>query len=171
MTSQTPRVAPHQQPLRSAIALGVVTAVGLLMALVGMAALFLDERDVESLIAAQDLTALLIVVAIVAVVLLVLNIGATVATLVLSIVVMVKGEGKLRLGAALLLATALFGYVISFSFSGSGSMLPDTAEQAVDLLSVLELVGSIARLVATAVGLVILTRGIGEVRQARRRAL
>ena len=81
------------------------------------------------------------------------------------------GPAAHALGAALLQATALFGYVISFSFSGSGSMLPETAEQAVDLLSVLELVGSIARLVATAVGLVILMRGIGEVRQARRRAL
>lgn len=160
-------VHPHDQPVRPAIALLVVSA---LLLVVWVASELLPRMFVDDLVEvgpSDEFTGMLRVITLVLVSLVVLMLGLGLASLILAVVVAVKGGGKLRLGAALMIAAVLFSLVVSFTVTGDTSQLPDAAVAASNAFSILESIVNAARAVAMVVGAVLLVFGIREVRQQR----
>ena len=167
METTKSRVHPADQPVRPAIAL-VITTVLMVLALAGahLVALLATEDAAESMMTEQ-MAPRLMVTALIAVVLVLAMLGLGLASFILAIVVVVKGDGKLRLGAGLMIAASLFGLVISFTVSGDTSQLPDAAVAVSNAFSVLEVIVEVIRVVAMIAGIVILLLGIREVRRER----
>lgn len=89
------------------------------------------------------------------------------AALVLSILVVVRGRGALRLGAALLLASALGGMVLSLEVTGDPAMLPAPMVAAARVMEALETALAVIRFALDAAGLILLVRGIRALRGRR----
>lgn len=160
-------VHPADQPLTPAIVL-VITSVLLVLALVGTYLLaMLATEDAAETMATGQLPPQLIVTAVITLVLVVAILGLGLASFVLAIVVMVKGGGKLRLGAALMIAASLAGLVVSFTVSGDTTQMPDAAVAVANAFSVLEVIVDVIRAVVMIAGVVILILGIREVRRER----
>jgi amino acid transporter len=171
MTSTTRRVPPFAQPLRPAIALGVVSLLLVVMTVVGVAAALLAVGYLGQASMDEGFATVVVVLTLVAVAFTLVMVGLGIAALVLSILVIVKGDGKLRLGAILLLAATVLGTAVSFSTSGDPSQLSDAADALASLASLLGLLVDVAQIVAMIVGLVLLGLGIREVRRARARVV
>ncbi|MGO1225396.1 hypothetical protein ACT3SQ_00295 [Brachybacterium sp. AOP42-C2-15] len=160
-------VHPVDQPLKPATAL-VITSVLMVLALAGTYLLtMLPTDDAAEKMMTGEIAPQLIVTAVIALVLVVGMLGLGLASFVLAIVVVVKGGGKLRLGAGLMIAASLFGLFISFSVSGDTSQLPDAAVAVSNVFSVLEVIVEVIRGVVMIAGVVILILGIREVRRER----
>lgn len=159
--------SPYDLPVRPAVALVVVTLAAVLFSVVSaLGALFaLGSLEVDP--TGEGMIAAYLVLTLVIVAVALLTIGLSLAAFVLAIVVVVKGEGRLRVGAALVLAASVLGLVVSFSVSGDPSGLPDGVGAFATVLSVLDSVVQIARLVMMVAGVVVLILGIRETRQAR----
>ncbi|MDN5899650.1 MAG: hypothetical protein L0H74_06230 [Brachybacterium sp.] len=172
MTSTMKQVPPEKQPLKPAIALVIISLATVLMSVVGVALVYgfaatgalEDLAQDQDLLDGQGLVLRIVLIALVSVGLIAITGAMKLAWVGLGIIVVVRGEGKLRIGASLLLATALFG--LFFSFSVDGSMLSGTFE---DILSVLVMLAEVARWCVMIAGLVILGLGIRGVRRARAR--
>ncbi|ATG50701.1 hypothetical protein CFK38_03575 [Brachybacterium vulturis] len=156
--------------MRPAIALAIISLLTVLMAVVGVAlvtvlaatGLFEDAEWGQDLLGGQGFAVRLIAVMLLSLAVIAVTVGTKLAAAILGIIVVIKGDGKLRIGASLLLAVALMG--LFFSFSMDGSMLSGTFE------SVLSVLATLAQLVQWGVslaGIVILGLGIREVRRAR----
>lgn len=160
-------VHPADQPLRPAVAL-VITSLLMVLALAGTYLLgMLATETAAGSMMAGEIPPQLIVTAVIALGLVLAMIGLGLASFVLAIVVAVKGEGKLRLGAALMVAASLLGLVVSFSVSGDVSQMPDAAVAVSNVFSLLEVIVEVIRAVVMVVGLVILVLGIRQVRRGR----
>lgn len=172
MTSTLRRVPPEKQPLKPAIALAIISLLTVLMSVVGVALVYgfaatgvLDDlAQDQDLLDGQGLVLRIVVIALLSVGFIAITAAMKLASVVLGILVVVRGEGKLRIGASLLLATALFG--LFFSFSVDGSLLSGSFE---DLLSVLATLAEVARWCVMVAGIVILALGVREVRRERAR--
>ena len=163
------RVAPERQPLRPAIALAILSLLTVLLELAGVVLVFVVARTgfLEDLARDMDLDGpgfaariIVLILGILGVV--VIDLGLKLAAVVLGILVVIRGDGKLRIGASLLLAVALFG--LFFSLTIEGSMLSGGVET---VFAVLQWTIEILRWAVTITGLVLLGLGIGEVRRAR----
>lgn len=173
MTSTIRRVHPEQQPLRPAVALalisllmGVMTLVGVALVYVLAATGFFENIEWEQdLVSGRDFATRIAVFTILGLALFAISAGMELASVILGILVVVKGDGKLRIGASLLLATALFG--LFFSFSVDPSTFSDASGTLSTVVSVAQTVAEVARMGVTIAGLVILMLGIREVRRAR----
>src|SRR5699024_1870377 len=163
------RVAPERQPLRPAVALATLSLLTVLLELAGVVLVFVASRTgfLEDVVRDMDLEGpgfvariIVLIVGILGVV--VIDLGLKLAAVVLGILVLIRGDGKLRIGAGLLLAIALFG--LFFSLTIEGSMLSGGVETA---FAVLQWTVEILRWTLTIAGLVLLALGIREVRRAR----
>lgn len=160
-------VHPVAQPLKPAIAL-VITSVLMVLALVGTYLLtMLAPGDAAETMMAGEIPPQLIVTVVIALLLVVAMLGLGLASFVLAVVVLVKGGGKLRLGAGLMVAASLFALVVSFTVSGDTSQLPEAAVAVSNAFSVLEAIIEVVRAVVMIAGIVILILGIREVRRER----
>lgn len=168
-TTARTRVPPEKQPLRPAIALALIALVTLLLELAGLAlTLVLAESGLfqgefwdldleEQEFAVRVLALVLGILAFV-----VVGLGLKVASLVLGILVVVRGDGKLRIGGSLLLAIALLGLFFSLSVE-----LPSLSGSIGTVLVVLQWAAEILRWALMIAGVVLLGLGIREVRRAR----
>ncbi|WP_394213921.1 hypothetical protein [Brachybacterium vulturis] len=160
----------QRQPLRPAIALAIISLLTVLMAVVGIALVtvlaeigfFEDAEWGRELLDGQDFVVRLIVVMLLSFAVIAVTLGLKLAAAILGIIVVIKGDGKLRIGASLLLAVALTG--LFFSFSVDGSMLSGTFDS---VLSVLATLAQLVQWGVSVAGIVILGLGIREVRRAR----
>ncbi len=160
-------VHPVDQPLKPATAL-VITSVLMVLALAGTYLLsLLAIEDAAGTMMTGEISAQLIVTAVIALVLVLAMLGLGLASFILAIVVTVKGGGKLRLGAALMLAATLAGLVVSFTVSGDISQLPDAAVAVSNAFSILAAIAEVVRALVMIAGVVILILGIREVRRER----
>lgn len=164
------RAAPERRPLRSALALALVTLGTVLMSVLGLvAAALLAGSGIDQGLsfdddgfAGQELAIWLVVVLLVAVGLLLVGIALELASIVLGILVVVRGDGKLRLGAILLLIATAGGLFFSLSVEGTiGS------ETVTEVLAIVTTVLEVLRWGVLVTGLVILALGIREARAAR----
>ncbi len=170
MTSTMRQVPAQRQPLRPAIALAIISLLTVLMAVVGIALVtvlaeigfFEDAEWGRELLDGQDFVVRLIVVMLLSFAVIAVTLGLKLAAAILGIIVVIKGDGKLRIGASLLLAVALTG--LFFSFSVDGSMLSGTFDS---VLSVLATLAQLVQWGVSVAGIVILGLGIREVRRAR----
>ena len=158
-------VHPADQPLKPAVAL-VSTSLLMVLALGGTYLLSLLAAEVaDDPLTAGQIAPQLLVTAVLALALVVAMLGL--ASFVLAVVVLAKGGGKLRLGAALMVAAALLGFVFSFSVSGNVSQMPDAAVAVSNVFSVLEVVLEVFRAIVMIAGIVLLVLGIRQVRRDR----
>ncbi|HEX7352589.1 hypothetical protein [Brachybacterium sp.] len=159
-------IPPHEQPLRPAIALLVVAVLLLVIqGVVRVLPLLLVDRLEASLPGGPLPPIGPMLVAGFAIVALVLGLGL--ATFLLAVIVAVKGDGKLRIGAALMLTVFVVEVVFSFSVSGDTSQVPDVAVAISRLFSLLETLIMVAKALALVVGAVFLALGIRTVRRRR----
>ena len=149
-------VHPADQPLKPAVAL-VSTSLLMVLALAGTYLL--------GMLTAGQIAPQLLVTVVLALALVVAMLGL--ASFVLAVVVLAKGGGKLRLGAALMVAAALLGFVFSFSVSGNVSQMPDAAVAVSNVFSVLEVVLEVFRAIVMIAGIVLLVLGIRQTRRER----
>lgn len=163
------RVAPERQPLRPAIALALLSLVTMMLEVAGIVLVYVAGTagffadlfpDPESL-TGEGFVVRIIVMILVILGYLVVSYGLKLASLILGILVVIRGDGKLRIGAALLLAVAVFGLFFSFSVDAPMSDGVETA------FTVLVWAAEILRWVLTIGGFVLLALGIREVRRAR----
>lgn len=163
------RVAPERQPLRPAIALAILSLVTMVLEVAGIVLVYVAGTagffegvmpDPESL-PGEGFVVRIIVMILVILVFVAIGYGLKLASLILGILVVVRGDGKLRIGAALLLAVAVFGLFFSFSVDAPMSGGVETA------FTVLVWAADILRWVLTIAGFVLLGLGIREVRRAR----
>lgn len=170
MRNTTRRVPPQSQPLRPAIALAIISLLTLVMSAAGLvlvyvlaASGFLEAgASGQELLDGQGVAVRIIVISLLALGLIAVALGLRLAVVILGIIVVVKGDGKLRIGASLLLAVALTG--MFFSFSMDGSMVSGAFESA---FSVLSWLAQLLQWGVSLAGIVILWLGIREVRRAR----
>jgi hypothetical protein len=158
---------PHDQPVRAAIALAVLSAISLLIAAGIYAAALLGGQGLQEQVLADGAGGAFAAVLLISLAVILISLGAGLAAFVLSIVVVVKGTGKLRLGAALMIAASLSDLVVSFSTSGDVSQLPEVVLAVSNAFSVLQAVVDVIGTLLALAGLVILVLGIREVRRER----
>ena len=163
------RVPPERQPLRPATALAILSLLTVLLEVAGAVLVVVAARTglLEDVVRDMDPEGpgsvawiVMLVLGVLGVV--VVGFGLRLASVVLGILVVIRGDGKLRIGASLLLAIALFG--MFFSLTIEGPALSGGIETA---FAVLQWTVEIFRWALTITGLVLLGLGIGEVRRAR----
>lgn len=160
-------VHPHDQPVRPAIALVVLAvAMGLMWAVAEVISRILVRNLLSSELAPGAEATFYVIFAITAVMGL-LMLGLGLAAFIVAVVVAVKGDGKLRLGAGLMIAASLFEMVIYFNVSGDSSQFSEAAIAVSNAFTIVELVVNVLRVLALIVGAVILILGIREVRRER----
>lgn len=170
MTSTMTRVPPERQPVRPAIALVIISLVTMLMGAVGIALVYAISATglFDGAAWAQDLgdgpglVGRIIVLSVVVLAFIGVFLGLKLASVVLGILVVVRGDGKLRIGASMLLAVTLLE--LFFSVSLEGSSITGTVA---DVLTVLGWAATLARWGVMVAGVVVLWLGIREVRSAR----
>lgn len=159
-------VPPYEQPLKPAIALLVVAVLLLVIqGVVWVLPLLFGDR-LEASLSGGPLPPIgpMLVVGF-AIVLLILGLGL--ATFILGVVVVVKGDGRLRIGAALVISAFVVEVVFSISVSGDPSQVPDVAIAISTLFSLLETLVTVAKALVMVVGAVFLALGIRAVRRQR----
>ena len=168
-TTARTRVPPERQPLRPATALAVLSLLTVLLEVAGAVLVVVAARTglLEDVVRDMDPEGpgsvawiVMLVLGVLGVV--VVGFGLRLASVVLGILVVIRGDGKLRIGASVLLAIALFG--MFFSLTIEGPALSGGIEAA---FAVLQWTVEIFRWALTITGLVLLGLGIGEVRRAR----
>lgn len=168
MTGPTAGHAQQLPPVRTATALAVITVLlalgqtlGLLARLVPWTGLGLrGDLDLDPDL---DNARVLVVVLAIAVLLLVMaGLALGIASLVLSIIVVVRGRGLLRRGAVLLLIPVALGMMFSIDVSGDLGGLPAWTGT---LLHVLDLLGDLVVLALTVTGLSFLVAGLRQLRR------
>lgn len=170
MRSTTRRVPPESQPLRPAIVLAIISLLTLVMSVAGLALVYVlaatgfleTAASGQELLDGQAVAAWIIVISLLALGLIAVALGLRLAVVILGIIVVVKGDGKLRIGASLLLAVALTG--MFFSFSMDGSMVSGALES---VFSVLAWLAQLLQWGVSLAGIVVVWLGIREVRRAR----
>ncbi|MGP5097849.1 hypothetical protein ACTXJ1_07450 [Brachybacterium alimentarium] len=154
---------PFRQPVRPAIWAAALSALlgagGLIMQLVGLVSP--DAVVNVDVVPASIVLAFLAFLAIAGAL---LALGLGVATLVLAIVVTVRGRGPLRRGGIVLLVAWALSLSVSFSASGDVSGAAAAVSRAA---GVLETVVDLLQSVLLLVGAVVLLRGVAEVRRQR----
>ena len=165
----TAAVHPAAQPLKPAVALAIIAlltaALSLLGAVVGWvlsATGYLEDAAWARALFEGDVASTILLVSLLSLVLIGLALAVQLATMILALLVVIRGDGKLRTGAAMLLAMALFGMFFSLSVD-----LPASASAVTDVLAVLALAVQALRWCVTVAGAVVLCVGIREVRRAR----
>src|SRR5699024_7367961 len=121
MTSTTTGVPPQQQPLRPAIALAIISLVSALMSVLGVVAAWVLAATgimeggtwAPSPSDGGGFALAIVVLSLLSLLLLLVGIGIQLASFILSLIVVIRGDGKLRTGAAILLAMSLFGVFFS----------------------------------------------------------
>ncbi|MGP9536491.1 hypothetical protein ACT3SP_00670 [Brachybacterium sp. AOP43-C2-M15] len=162
-----PRIHPRAQPVRPAIALVVVSVVSaVLMALSYLAELLLGDGVVQQMLSG-DPTATVALLMVLALVFVALALGLGLAGFILSVVVAVKGDGKLRLGAVIMLIASAAGMVVSFTVSGDPAAFSDAAVAISNAFSLLDAVVEVLRVLGMLAGVVVLVLGIREVQRER----
>lgn len=169
MAPDTP-VRAADPPVKAAAALAVISVV---LAVVGLlselGALLLPESLFQPGDAGGSMAfgALVLALALIGL----LGMGAGLAQLVLSILVVVQGRGLLRRGAVVLLvAWALGGAAAlarSFTVEGDLASLPTAAVTAASVLTVAGVAIELLRAVLMLAGAMILWRGLAEIRRGR----
>lgn len=163
-------VHPNAQPLKPAVALAIITLLTALLTLLGAVGMWVlsatvaleDLAWVQALFDGSDIASTIIVISLIGLVLTGLALGVQLATLILAIIVVVRGDGKLRVGAAILLAMALMGMFFSLSVD-----LPTSTSALTDVLSAVAFALWALEWCVTVAGFVVLSLGIREVRRAR----
>lgn len=159
-------IPPHDQPLRPAIALLVVAVTLLVLSgVVAVLPLLLAANMEASLSSGAMPPVGVMLVAGLVLVLLLLGLGL--ASFILAVVVAVKGDGALRVGAALLIAASVVELVVSVTVSGDTSRVPEAVVAVSTVFSVLEMLVEVAKFLAVLVGVGFLAFGIRTVRQRR----
>lgn len=158
---------PFQQPLRPATALVVVAVLQLLLTIAAAVLAIALVPWLEGAMMAEGAPSALVVVALLGIGAGLLMMGLGLATFILAIVVTVKGRGKLRHGAVILIVVAALGASVSFTTSGDPSMMGDLGTAVAGAFDVVTMVLGVIRALAGLVGVVLLLLGIREVRRRR----
>ena len=170
MTSTTTGVPPQQQPLRPAIALAIISLVSALMSVLGVVAAWVLAATglmdsgawVPSPSDGSGFALAIVVLSLLGLLLLLVGIGIQLASFILSLIVVIRGDGKLRTGAAILLAMSLFGVFFSVTLD-----LPSSAGAITNVITFLGTAVQVLRWCGLVAGVAVLWLGIGEVRRAR----
>ena len=162
-TLDPPARSGAEPPLRLATALAIIVTLLLIGQLVGAAVGLLAPRTIDVAVDSAGTVLLALVVS----VLVLAGVALALAALALSILVVVRGRGALRLGAALLLASALGGMVLSLEITGDPAMLPSPMVAAARVIEMLETALAVVRFALDAAGLILLVRGIRALRGRR----
>ncbi len=154
-----------QPPLRVATALAIIIALLVIGRLVGAGLWLAAPVGVDVGVDPVGTVVLAVVVSVLAL----SGAALSLAGLVLSILVVVRGRGALRLGAALLLASAVGGMVLSLEVTGDPASLPASMVTAAQVIEVLGIALAVIRFALDVAGLVLLLRGIEALRARRSR--
>ncbi|MBB5833133.1 hypothetical protein [Brachybacterium aquaticum] len=162
MDPPPPSAPPTQEPVRAATALVVVTALLLLgSVLTEVAGAIVDPSQAYAMLG----TVANVVIVVVALAALAVLLGLGIAALVLAILVTVRGSGKLRIGAVMIIIGSLLGLAVSFTVTGDISQMPDAAVAAGNAFALMERVVDVLRGLVMLAGVVVVILGISEVRR------
>lgn len=155
---------PAAPPVRLATALAVLTTGLLLFQVIGLIARFVPWQGVGggADIDLDQARGIVIVLTVVLVLVVLVLLALSLTSIVLSILVAVKGRGLLRRGAVVLLVPIVLGMMFSLDVTGDLDALPAWVGTALDVAGLL---GDLLELALTAAGLWFLVAGLRQLRR------